>query len=506
MSSTTNPTPAPRAALISPDPSFRSLVTTCLDASAPFVEWVLRAETDVTELRPESVERLAERDPEILFLDVGSSLSAGVRFVAAVTARLPGLNVIAAGGALGVEELLELIRAGASGYLRRPFSHNEVTQVCANALRKLPVKTPEAARPGTQIQPCRVIALFAPKGGTGVSTLATNLAVHIRRATSKKTLLMDLSAELGTASVLMGVEPRYSYLDVMENLQRMDERLLHSFLEEHGTGTRILASPDAASRTRELPQEHVVAVFRLLRRHFEYVLVDVGRSVMDDAVAEVLELADETIVVTTPELPTLRNVKQALFRMARDRKPGDAVRLVVNRYEDGISLPPKDIERAVGLAPFEILSEDRERVGRSVNLGQPLVMNGSSPYARGVGKIGDRLAGIDGNGRGGRSLGGLLRTLLPGREKADAGGNGRKPVTGAGARGAQRPATDKEGAAGPANGNRTVSNAPSPYGRERPQSAGARPDTTRNGRPDVAPAPGVSAADAGRRTLEDGVR
>src|SRR5687767_11249127 len=143
MSSTTNPPPVPRAALISPDASFRTLVTTSLDRCAPFVEWVLRAETEVAELRPESVERLAERHPEILFLDVGSSLTAGVRFVTAVTTRIPGLNVIAAGGALGVEELLELIRAGASGYLRRPFSETEVEQVCANALRKLPAKSAE---------------------------------------------------------------------------------------------------------------------------------------------------------------------------------------------------------------------------------------------------------------------------------------------------------------------------------------------------------------------------
>ena len=457
MSSTTNPQPVPRAALISPDPSFRTLITGCLDACAPFVEWVLRAESEVAELRPESVERLAERNPDILFLDVGSSPSAGVRFVAAVTARIPNLNVIAAGGALDVDELLELVRAGASGYLRRPFNRSEVAQVCANALRKLTTKTPEAVSLEGHVEPCRVFALFAPKGGTGVSTLATNLAVHIRRATSKKTLLIDLAPELGTASVLMGVEPRYSYLDVVENLQRMDERLLQSFLEEHETGTRILASPPAASMARELPQDHLGAVFRLLRRHFEYVVVDVGRNVLDDAVAEILGLADERIVVTTPELPTLRNVKQALAQLTRGRDSADAVRLVVNRYEEGVSLPPKDIERAVGLSPYEILGEDRERVYRSVNLGQPLVMNGASPYARAVGKIGDRLAGVDDTRRG-RSFGGLLRTLLPpfprtaessAPEKAGAGANGRKAGT-----------ASTNGAAGATNGKRVPPNLP----------------------------------------------
>jgi hypothetical protein len=177
---------------------------------------------------------------------------------------------------------------------------------------------------------------------------------------------------------------------------------------------------------------------------------------------------------------------------------------VVNRYEDGLSLPAKDIERAVGLSPFEILSEDRERVGRSVNLGQVLVMNGSSPYARSVGKIGDRLAGVDSSGKGGRSLGGLLRTLLPGREKADAEGNGRKPVTGALAGGVQR-TNGKDGAA--TNGGRPPSSVvPSPIGRERPKSEQARVETTRNGRADASHASGISASDASNRTREDGAR
>lgn len=416
MKSAKNDSPEriPRAALISPDPSFRSLITTCLDEPASSVEWVLRAQSDVAELRPESVDRLAERDPELLFLDVGSSPSAGVRFVTAITSRLPGLTVVAAGGPLGVDELLDLLRAGASGYLRRPWSRDEVTEVCSSLLRRMPSQQGDVAS-RTDTGASHVIALFAPKGGTGVSTLAANLAVHIRRATSKKTLLLDLSPELGTCSVLMGVEPRYSYLDVVDGLQRMDERLLYSYLEEHDSGAWVLASPAGAAMSREMVPERVVAILTLMRRHFDYVIVDVGRGIIDDAVVKMLELADERLVVTTAELPTLRNVKQILPYVPRARGSEEAVRLVVNRYEEGLSVPTRDVERAVGLPLFQVLEEDRERVGRSANLGEPLVMNGSSRYARAVGKLGDRLAAADLLAGGARaSLGArLLRSLTP---------------------------------------------------------------------------------------------
>jgi pilus assembly protein CpaE len=485
MKSQTNlpPERIPRAALISPDPSFRTVITSCLDQTVSSVEWVLRAESEVSELRPESVDRLAEREPDLLFLDVGSSASAGVRFVAAITRRLPGLTVIAAGGPLGVDELLELIRAGASGYLRSPWSRDEVTDVCSNALRKMPPRQAEVGGP-EQTHASTVIALFAPKGGTGVSTLAANLAVHIRRATAKKTLLMDLSPELGTCSVLMGMEPRYSYLDVLESLERMDERLLYSFLEEHDSGTRVLASPAGASMARELPAKSMVSLQRLMRRHFEYVVVDVGRGIIDDASAKTLELADERLVVTTAELPTLRNVKQVLSYLPHGGDPSEAVRLVVNRYEEGVSLPAKDVERAVGLPLFQILYEDRERMGRSVNLGRPLVLNGSSPYARAVGEMGDRLAADDVLAKRSKSsLGGLLRTLLPPFGRAN--GSEERP--------AERHAAGS-GRDAAANGRR-----PAVSGRHQP-SNGRHPPA--NGRPERA----ESAPSTSRRTQMDAVR
>ena len=434
----------PRVALISPDLSLRSVITECLEDCAPGVDWVLRAESDVAELRPESVDRLAERRPELLFLDVGTSSSAGARFVSAICTLLPNLTVVAAGGALGVDELLQLIRAGASGYLRRPWNPDEVMEVCTGLLQKMSSRQVDYAEP-EQVGPSNVITLFAPKGGTGVSTLAANLTVHIRGATLKNTLLLDLAPELGTSSVLLGAEPHYSYLDVVESLHRMDERLLYSFLEQHASGAWVLGSPVEATMAREVTADSVEALLRLVRRYFDYVVVDVGRGVLDDTALKALELADERLMVTTAELPALRNLKQVLpYLSRRDEENGksdESIRLVVNRFEEGLGVPTKEIQRAVGLSPYQILEEDRERVGRSVNLGEPIVATKtSSAYARSVRKLGDRLAADDLRAKGkGPGLSGLIRNLMPpfGRQKASAkpsedassgpSTNGRKP-------------------------------------------------------------------------------
>jgi hypothetical protein len=249
----------------------------------------------------------------------------------------------------------------------------------------------------------------------------------------------------------------------------MDERLLGTFLEEHESGARVLASPAGSSTARPVSAESVAAVVRLMRRHFEHVVVDVGRATIDAAAMKAIELADERIVVATPELPTLRNVKQVLSRLPRGESATSPVHVVVNRYEDGLSLPPKEIERAVGMPLLQILHEDRERVCRSVNLGRPLMMDGSSPYARTVEKLVHGLEGVEVPANGARSLGGLLRTLLPpfarsngsGRDARAESGPTRSPTSTADRR---EPAGKQPTGGGRTsiNGRRSRDNAPKP--------------------------------------------
>lgn len=388
--------PVPRLALISPDRSFRMLLADCLAAEEKPVEWVLRSENELRGLSPEAIDQICGRCPDALFLDIGDDPVSGADFISAISARAPEMTVVAVGDALDVDALLKVIRAGASGYLRRPLNRTEVSEACSTVLRRATPKVgPQAPQHTT-----RVLGLFSPKGGTGVSTLAANLAVHIRRATGKRTLLLDLTPELGTSSVLLGLEPRYSYLDVLENLHRMDDELLHTLLDEHETGTRVLASPTAVFSSRELTPESVTQLLALLRLHFEYVVIDIGRGVMDRTALRALELADEKLVVATPDLPTLRNVKHVLRHLpGANDPPGDAsgsgARLVVNRYEEGQGVGKKDIEGAVGLPLLHVLAEDRDGVSKSVNLGRPVVLNGSSAYSSGVGRIGDLFAKDD---------------------------------------------------------------------------------------------------------------
>ena len=133
--------------------------------------------------------------------------------------------------------LLEAMRAGISEYLPKPPGREALYAALERVQRKLAVGSGEARRPG------ELIAVFSPKGGTGCTTVATNLAVHLHRLTGKRTLLVDLDLELGEVAVFLGVQPRFSFMDMIRNFHRMDAELLASYIERDETGVHLLSSP-----------------------------------------------------------------------------------------------------------------------------------------------------------------------------------------------------------------------------------------------------------------------
>src|SRR5881296_416551 len=275
----------------------------------------------------------------------------------------------------------------------------------------------------------RLYALFSPKGGCGCTTAATNLAIVLHRLTGKKTLLVDLDLDLGETALLLGVEPRFSLVDVARNFHRMDAGLLESFVERHESGIHLLSASDHADRAEVPAEDQIRTILHFVKQHYAYVVVDACTSLTPSALAAFAE-ADRILVVTTLDLPSLRNLQRCLPLLERTagKAVRDRVRIVVNRYagDDVISLG--DVHRTLGMQVSWTLSNDYVAVSRSINAGQPVVLNGRSPYTRDLQALGADLVGARRGSRAGggthagwRGLGGRLwRRLRRQRDAAEA--------------------------------------------------------------------------------------
>lgn len=393
--------------VVSADPAFCKRVRMLAAQAELAVEIHDEVTTPLAELDRHAVEQLRESDVQIVVLDLTRDLSLGLRFARHLSEASPTRTFVMAGPAANPELLLEAMRVGASEYLPMPVDDADLAAALSRALRRV------GSRPSAQPQDAgHVIALFSAKGGTGVSTAAANLAVQLHAATDGGTLLLDLDIELGSAALYLGLHPRYSVLDVAKNLHRMDQNLLASYVERHESGIHVLASPAQPGSGEQLTKEQVRAILNLLRRQYQWVVVDLARAVTPAALGT-FESSERILLMTTPDLPALRNTKKVLPLIERTLGRGaDRVRIVLNRKQPTDLISPKDVARTLDREIFWSLEEEEERVDASLNEGRPVVLQPKSRYARGLRGLTVELAGpaLSTNGRApARGIGRLLR-------------------------------------------------------------------------------------------------
>jgi len=372
-------------ALISADEGFRHSVLGLVREAG--VHLAIDLQTPGDELSREDLEKILSASPKMIFLDLGENPS-GVGGIQVLTQEAPEVDLVVAGPVLSAEGLLAVMRAGAGEYLPRPFSNKETAEAFSRLRRR--------ARPTSQDSPQtpgKVVTVFSAKGGTGVTTVSTNLAVALRILTNKEILLLDSALALGTAAVAMGVQPRYSYLDVIQNFHRLDEELFRSFLESHDSGVHLLASPISPSGMEVPSPDDVHGLLGLCRQHFDYVIIDGGNS-LSDYLISILRESDERILVVTPELPSLRNLKLALDLYGRMNGKVPP-KVVLNQYQEKLGLSEGDVESGLGERITAVLGKDDVRILQSINLGRPEVQTGKSRFARSLMKLGSDIAGSD---------------------------------------------------------------------------------------------------------------
>lgn len=403
-----------RSALISSDPDFQDVVRELGRGPERVLHVAAEVTVPLSEIRDPQLATLRQAAPEMVFLDLEHDPASAIRFAQFLVDNRVAPRVIAAGPTLSPELFMAAMNAGISDYVVKPVSDDAVRAAVQRVVRRFGRDTA-----GAEAAPGQLFALFSAKGGSGCTTIATNLAVQLAKMTGRKTLLLDLDLELGEAGVHLGMQPRFSFVDLIRNFHRLDADLLASYIERHDSGVHLLSAPLQPDRAEAVTAEQIRGILHFLRQHYEYVVADTSKS-FTPATTATLEAADQVFLVTTADLPSLRNIKRCLPLL--DRLTGQAsqkVKLVVNRYQPTDPITLDDVERALSMAIHRTLANDFRSVSGAINEGKPVVLAGASPFADDVRELGAAIAGIPlaANGRGRL---GPLRKLFGRRQEASS--------------------------------------------------------------------------------------
>ncbi len=298
--------------------------------------------------------------------------------LAAFRKQNAGTGIVLVAASLDPHMMLEAMRAGVTEYLQEPIT----TQALDQAVRRVLVDAvPE--------QLGRIVAFVGAKGGVGTTTLAVNTTTTLARSAASEVLMVDLHTGSGDASLFLGAEPRFTVVDVLENVHRLDDAFFRGVVEKTKVGAEFLGSSDRMSPSAADPQR-IRALLDFCMRKYRVTVLDVSGS--DVAALDSLEIASSIVVVTSQELPAVRSAGR-LTQALRARYGGSRVKVVINRFDRNAEIGKEDVERVVGgTIEHAVPSNYREAV-EALNMGRPVVL-GKGQLAESLRRLAGDLAGV----------------------------------------------------------------------------------------------------------------
>jgi pilus assembly protein CpaE len=269
--------------------------------------------------------------------------------------------------------ILQSMRAGANEFFTWPPSDDAFHEAIGRTAARR-----EASPSGRP--PTMTLTFLGAKGGAGITTLAVNCGVELARLSKRPTVIVDLKAGLGEVTLFLGVRSRYSLLDAIDNLHRLDGEFLRELITKHKSGLEILAGSDHFDRPGPGDSGAIEEVFRLLARQYEYILVDAG-SQLNACSTAALYTADTIYLVANPDVPSVRNAQRMLDRIGQFGACGERTRILLNRAAEPYPIPPAQIEGVLGRPIDHLFPSDYKTVSSALNSGVPLALTGNTDIA-----------------------------------------------------------------------------------------------------------------------------
>lgn len=306
------------------------------------------------------------QQPDVVVLDLRSGASTVPAAIALLKRQHPLTGVLIVASHLDPALMLEAMRAGVNEFVTEPVTSKDLKLALDRVVSKQPT------RPTGQI-----FAFVGGKGGVGTTTLAVNVATVLASVEPASALLIDLHVAYGDAAMFLGVEPRFSVADALENVHRIDETFLRGVVGHTKIGLDVLA---AAERNviGHVDAPAVRNVIECAARQYSYVVLDVPRS--DTTMLEALDQVTRIVVVANQELATVRSASRMAAAL-RQRYGKGRVAVVVSRYDQQAEIGRKDIENVIGGPVSDVFPSNYRVALDALNCGRPLVLDNHNKLA-----------------------------------------------------------------------------------------------------------------------------
>jgi pilus assembly protein CpaE len=352
--------------IIDEDPMARALIRATV-SEVPGIE--VLAETDSLVY---GYELIRHNRPKMVFIDLRSEPMKTLEVANRISSYFKETLIVASGTDLSFEMLKACMEVGVRDYLQRPLQASDIRNVLEKHRLALTVDGEAGDRSG------RIVTVFSNKGGLGKTTIAVNLALSLSEAIKRPVVLVDLNLQLGDVTTFLDIEPKQTIVDIARNIGRVDKAYLEGSLAQYtcpvnGATVYILADPLHVEEAEELTADQINAVLTVLKASFEYVVVDTTTS-FDTKTLTSLDLADEILLISMMNLPSIRSSQRLLNLFERLGYEPHKIKLILNRYLPGEEITVEDVEETLEHPVFWKIPNNYNVVMTAINRGVPIAM------------------------------------------------------------------------------------------------------------------------------------
>lgn len=345
----------------------------------------------------EAIQLAQEANPDVVLMDINMPDMDGIAATEIIRQKMPSVQVVILSVQGDQNYMRRAMLVGARDFLTKPPMPDELVAAIRRAgkmareERAKSVQSYATAASGVSLTSTggptplgKIIMIYSPKGGTGCTTIAVNLAVAFHNQDTK-VVIVDANMQFGDVAIFLNEQGKNTILDLVPRVDELDPEIVDNvMLKNAATGIHILASPSRPENAEKVNSDEFTKLLRYLCQLYAYVIVDTS-VYLNDITLAVLDVADAVVLVTTQDIPSIKNDRLFLDLMTTMGILPEKIAFVMNRFDKRIAITAEKIGENLKQEVMAVIPLDERTVIPAVNRGVPfMVDNKAQPAARGI--------------------------------------------------------------------------------------------------------------------------
>jgi pilus assembly protein CpaE len=332
----------------------------------------------------EGIDLANELQPDVILMDINMPDIDGITATEIIREQVPHSQIIILTIQADPNYMRRAMLAGARDFLTKPPAVDEMIGAIRRAgdlahEEREKSKTTYTLKPGNGNAPVgmnrsgKVISVFSPKGGVGKTMLAVNLAVSLQRDETP-VVLVDGNMEFGDVMVFVNQKPKNSIVDLAPRADELDPEVIEEVTMLHpASGIKILAGPTRPEHAENVNGDQFAKVLQYLCNFYTYVIVDCASS-LTDVTLSAMDLSDLIILVTTQEIPAIKDSRMFLDLLKPLNISRDRLLFVMNKHDKRIGIKPEKVSENFKQELKIVIPFEEKVVLPSINRGVPFML------------------------------------------------------------------------------------------------------------------------------------